>query len=107
MISGKKNIQEDKENSNCLTGKNYLLIRDSPYSDELSNYSIIRKENELRFTRKGKGYTLFFLKLEASEANSVKLIGLDGYGIRDKEFLKYTCNLVDKILEMNSQNDNE
>ena len=104
VVSGKKNIRENKENGKCLTLKNYLLIKDSQYADELSSYRIIRNENELRFIRKDRGYTLFFLKLET---NNVKLIGLDGYGIRDKEFLKYTCNLVSKILEMSSQNDNE
>jgi hypothetical protein len=103
VVSGKKNIREDKENNKCLTVENYLLIRDSPYADELSNYRIIRIESELRFTRKDKSYTLFFLKLERSEANSVKLVGLDGYGIRNKEFLKYTCNLVNKIIEKNNE----
>ncbi len=103
VISGNKNIKEDIENSKCLTVENYLLIRDSPYADILSKYAIHREENELRFTRKGKGYTLFFLKLETGEPNSVKLIGLDGYGIRDKEFLKYTCNLLNKIIEKNNE----
>lgn len=97
MISGKKNIQEDKDNSKYLTVENYMLIRDSPHADELSEYKIIREKNELRFTRKGKHYTLFFLKLEAGETSSVKLIGLDGYGVRDREFLKYTANLIRKI----------
>ena len=102
VVSGKKSIREDKENSKCLTFENYVLIRDSPHADKLSKYRIIRKENELRFTRKDKGYTLFFLKLETGETNRVKLIGLDGYGIRDREFLKYTCNLVNKIIENNT-----
>ncbi len=64
VVSGKKSIREAKENSKCLTLENYLLIKDSQYADELSSYRIIRKENELRFTRKDRGYTLFFLKLE-------------------------------------------
>lgn len=102
IIYGRKNAQEDKENKKCLTTENYILIRDTQYADELSNYKIIRVENELRFSTKD-GYTLFFLKLEISEVNSVKLIGLDGYGIRNKQFLEYTCNLVNKIIEKNNE----
>ena len=98
IFSGRKRVQEDTENKKCLTTENYILIRDSQYADRLSRYKIIRGENEIRFSTKD-GYTLFFLKLETSEANSVKLIGLDGYGIRDREFLKYTCNLMNKIIE--------
>ena len=103
MVSGKKQRKEYEENIQFLTVENYMLIRDSSYADGLSEYRIIRKENQLRFTRKGKGYTLFFLKLETGKTNDVKLIGLDGYGIRDKEFLKYTVNLVRKIVEKNKK----
>ncbi|VAW11947.1 hypothetical protein MNBD_BACTEROID03-2268 [hydrothermal vent metagenome] len=98
----KKNLSEDKrveshtKNLEYLTLENYVLIRESPYSDELSKYTIKRKENELRFTRKNNGYTLFFLSLEANN-KKVKLVGLDGYGARDKEFVQYIRNLVDKI----------
>ncbi len=98
MVSGNKKTKENKENSKCLTIKNYLLIRDSPYADELSKYTIHRKNNQLRFTRKGVGYTLFYLTIEEGEKQSVKLVGLDGYGIRDREFLKYICNLINSIL---------
>ncbi len=94
-ISGNKSIEEDKENAKCLTVENYLLIRDSSVADELSQYAIHRKDDKLKFTRKGKGYTLFYLKLE--EGKKVKLVGLDGYGMRDKEFLKYVCNLIENI----------
>jgi len=109
VISGYKQKKEYEENIKLLTVENYLLIQDSPYADILSKYDIHRKENELRFTGKDKGYTLFFLKLEPIETDSVKLIGLDGYGIRDKEFLKFTANLIRKIVEkkneMSSQNE--
>jgi len=103
VISGGKQEKEYKENIKLLTVENYLLIRDSPYADMLSKYEIHREENKLRFTRKGIRYTLFFLKLEPIEKDSVKLIGLDGYGIRDKEFLKYTANLIRKIVEKNNE----
>lgn len=110
VFSGGKKRKEYEENIKFLTVENYLLIKDSPNADGLSKYKIWREENKLRFTTKD-GYTLFFLKLEIGEANDVKLIGLDGYGIRDREFLKYTCNLVNKILkknnEISSQNEKE
>jgi len=103
VISGDKQNKEYEENIKLLTVENYLLIRDSPYADMLSKYEIHSKENELRFTGKGKSYTLFFLKLDPIEKDSVKLIGLDGYGIRDKEFIKYTGDLIRKILEYNNE----
>ena len=73
-ISGSKKIKEDKENEKCLTESNYLLIKNLPIADALSTYTIHRNDNELRFTRKGKGYTLFYLKLE--ENKKVQLVGL-------------------------------
>jgi hypothetical protein len=100
-VSGKKQRKEYEENIKLLTVENFKLIRDSPYADELSKYKIWREENKLRFTTED-GYTLFLLLLKKDEPNGVKLRGLDGYGIRDKEFLKYTCNLVSKIIEKNN-----
>lgn len=100
-VSKKKNILEDNDQKNLLTVDNYILIRDSPYADKLSKYIIIRKKNELRFKTKDKSYTLFFLKLETAETDKiekVKLIGLDGKGIRDKEFTEYIANLISKLI---------
>lgn len=97
-FSGGKTQQQEEENKKCLTPDNFILIRDSPLSDQLSEYAIHRMDNELKFTRQGKGYTLFYLKWD-KEISSVKLIGLDGYGVRDREFLKYICDLIKKIKE--------
>ena len=91
-------MQEVKKTTDCLTTQNFFLIRDSPYAKELSKYLISSEENKLRFSLKEEKYTLFYLVLEEEESETVKLIGLDGYGIRDKEFLKYICNLVSNIL---------
>lgn len=101
-LSGRKNIENHKENLKYLTIENYLLIKESPYSDELSEYTIWRKDKKLKFTRKGQGYTLFFLELE-TDNERVKLVGLDGYGIRDREFLQYIRNLVDMIVEKSNK----
>ncbi len=109
-VSGKKRIQQDKENKDCLTIENYFLIQDSPYADELGEYIIIRDEDKLRFTTKDR-YTLFFLELRKEEETTyVKLVGLAMYGAKDKIFLAYTCDLINKISEknkeMNLQNEN-
>lgn len=101
VLSGGKRKKEQEENLKCLSAENYELIRDSPYADELSKYSIGREADKLKFGK--EGYTLFYLQLVAGTTRSVELIGLDGYGIRDKEFLKYTCELVRKIGEKNQQ----
>jgi len=102
VFSRGKQRKEYKDKINLITVENYVLIRDSPFADELSRYKIVRKKNELRFTTKD-GYTLFFLKLDTVKTNKVKLIGLDGYGIRDKEFSKYTASLVRRIVEKNNE----
>ncbi len=96
-ISGKKSIKEHKENADCLTQENFFLIKNSKFVDGLSKYTIHRENNQLRFTPKGKRYTLFYLKLEDNETPNVILVGLDGYGIRDKEFLKYICTLLKEV----------
>ncbi len=96
VLSGRKQIRELEEAQKLLTLKNYELIRDSPYADELSKHSIQREENKLIFSSKN-GYTLFWLEINEKESNGVKLRGLDGYGIRDREFLKYSANLIRKI----------
>ncbi|RLD20254.1 MAG: hypothetical protein DRI71_10640 [Bacteroidetes bacterium] len=96
VISGRKQRKEYKENIKLLTLENYKLIRDSPDIDGLSRYRIIHNENKLRFTRKN-GYTLFWIEINKDEPHGIKLRGLDGYGIRDREFLKYTANLIRKI----------
>lgn len=100
-VSGKKEIKQQKQDRKLLTIENYELIRDSPYTDELSKHIISREENKLKFTSKN-GYTLFYLELNKDEPNGVKLIGLDGYGIRDREFLKHTANLIRKITNAQS-----
>ncbi len=100
VLTGRKQVKINKENNKLLTIENYELIRNSPYADELSNFTIRREVDEIRFSKNGD-YTLFFLALETN--NKVRLVGLDGYGIRDKEFLNYTVNLIRKIIEKNSE----
>lgn len=81
----------------CMNMENYELLRESPYADQLCKYKIIREEKKIRFTTKD-GYTLFFITPESKDNNlEVVLIGLDGYGVRDKEFKKYICELIEKI----------
>ena len=96
VISGRKQRKEYEENIKFLTIENFILIQDSPHSDALSKYRIMRSENKLRFTTKD-GYTLFWLEINTDEPRGIKLIGLDGYGIRDREFLKYTAKLIRKL----------
>ncbi len=98
VVSGEKQRKAYEENIKLITVENFELIRDSPYTDELSEYIIFRNENELRFSSKD-GWTLFLLLLKKEEPNGVKLRGLASYGIRDREFLKYTANLIRKINE--------
>src|SRR5688572_24729672 len=93
-------------NPDCLNVENYMLIMKSPDADELCEFELHREENQIRFTRKNKGYTLFLLLLEEKNGGPhVRLRGLDGYGIRDREFLKSVCSLVTKIKE-NKHNNN-
>ncbi len=99
-FSARGNKKGEKEN--CLSKDNFILIRDSSFSDQLSKYDIHRKDNELKFTPKEENYTLFLLKLKI-EDSSVNLIGLDGYGIRDQKYLKDICDLINKIKEKTKQ----
>ncbi|MBG6129264.1 hypothetical protein IWQ47_000043 [Aquimarina sp. EL_43] len=89
-------LSKIKPSPNCIFYENYILIKESPYSDELSDYEIIREEQELRFRTK-EGYSLFIIKLNSKENQEVKLIGLASYGARNVEFNRYICNLVDQI----------
>ncbi|PKV50457.1 hypothetical protein ATE84_2515 [Aquimarina sp. MAR_2010_214] len=89
-------LNKRKPISNCIHYKNYVLIRESPYSDELSDYEIIKEKQGLRF-RTREGYSLFIIKLHSKENQEVKLIGLASYGARNLEFNRYICNLVDQI----------
>ncbi len=102
-VLGRENIsiEEHKENIKCcLTLENYVLIRESPYANELSEYTIYREEDELKF----RGEAAFFtLTTHPPETNTVKLTDLSTHGLREREFLRYTCNLVDKIIEKNKQ----
>lgn len=83
-----------KKESSCLNSNSFWLIYKSSKADELSEYQIQRLEDKIYF--KSNGYTLFFLELNP-ENETVKLIGLDGYGIRDKKFNRYICRLVKKL----------
>ncbi len=79
----------------CINFENYSLIKESPFSEECSSYEILQKENEIWFRR--DGYSLFYIRLKLENTRNVELIGLDGYGIRNMEFKKYVCKLVQKI----------
>jgi hypothetical protein len=96
VISGEKNRKQQEEDRKLITVENYELIRDSPYADELSRHTIRREEGKLVFSSEN-GYLLFWLEIKKDEPNGIKLRGLDGYGIRDREFLKYTATLIRKI----------
>ncbi|WP_299189554.1 hypothetical protein [uncultured Aquimarina sp.] len=86
----------------CINYENYSLIKESPFSEECSTYEILRKENQIWFKR--DGYSLFYISLKSRDSRNVELIGLDGYGIRNMEFKKYICRLVQKIkIKHNSQ----
>ncbi|WP_298547877.1 hypothetical protein [uncultured Aquimarina sp.] len=79
----------------CINYENYSLIKESPFSEECSTYEILCKENEVWFKR--DGYSLFYIQLTSGDSKNVELIGLDGYGVRNMEFKKYVCKLVQKI----------
>lgn len=96
VFSGKKQIKEQEEARKLMTVENYELIRDSPFADKLSKYIIRREEDKIWFSTKD-GYSLFWIEIKEEKPDSIKLRGLDGYGIRDREFLKYTANLIRKI----------
>lgn len=97
--------KEKHVNLDCLNFENYMLIKESPDTDDLCKYDLHREENQIRFTRKNNNYTLFLLLLDTENGEThVKLRGLDGYGIRDREFLKSVCDLVDKIKENKLEN---
>jgi len=100
LAGGEKNREKRKKNLSCLTLENYLLIRESPYADELSEYTIYREEYELKFRGEASFFTLTRFSLETT---TVKLRDLSTHGLREREFLKYVCNLVDKINEKNNQ----
>lgn len=95
-LTGKKKYTKP----DCLTVENYMLIKESPEVDSFCKYEPHREENQIRFTRKNVDYTLFILILEEENGKKhVRLRGLDGYGIRDPEFLKSVCDFVSKIKE--------
>ncbi len=104
MAGGEKRVENRKNHLKCLTLENYVLIRESPYSDELSEYTIYREEHEVKF----RGEAAFFvLTVYPPETNTVKLRDLSTHGLREMEFLRYICNLIDKIIEKNNQIKNE
>lgn len=84
-----------EQHYDCITYENYSLIKESPFSEECSKYEIIRKENEIWFKR--DEYSLFYIQINTKNHKNVELIGLDGYGMRNMEFKKYVCKLVQKI----------
>lgn len=79
----------------CINYENYTLIKESPFSEECSNYEILKKEDQIWF--KSDGYSLFYIQLVSSDSKNVELIGLDGYGMRNMEFKKYVCKLIQMI----------
>ncbi len=86
-----------KRSISCINVENYKLLKESPLADQLSKYQIVREENLIKFSTKN-GYTLFFIKREVKDNNlKVTLVGLDGYGLRDKEFNKYVCKLIENV----------
>ncbi len=86
-----------KRSISCINIENYKLLKESPLADQLSEYQIVREENLIKFSTEN-GYTLFFIKSEVKDNNlKVTLVGLDGYGLRDKEFNRYVCKLIGNI----------
>ncbi len=98
LAGGEKIIEEHNQNTKCLTLENYLLIRESPYTDELSKYTIYREEHEIKFRGEASFFTLTRFP---PETTTVKLRDLSTHGLRKREFLIYICNLVDKIKKQN------
>src|SRR5688572_6781268 len=92
--------KEKHVNLDCLNVENYMLIKESDNMDDFCEYDLHREENQIRFTRKNNDYTLLLLLLEEENGEThVRLRGLDGYGARNREFLKSVCNFVSKIKE--------
>ncbi|MCF6351949.1 MAG: hypothetical protein L3J06_02960 [Cyclobacteriaceae bacterium] len=100
LANREKNREERKKNLSCLTLENYLLIRESPYADELSEYTIYREEHEIKFREEASFFTI---RISPPETTTVKLRDLSTHGLRREEFLKYICNLVDKINKKTSK----
>ena len=85
--------RKDKHRS-CINKTTYNLIQNTPSIDEYCKYLIIREENQLVFKTK-KNYTVFIIKRTPQETGiDYQLIGLDGYGMRDKAFHQYICQLI-------------
>ncbi len=103
ITGGEKRIEGHKKNLEYLTLENYVLIRESPYSDKLSKYTIKREEHSLKF----RGEAAFFVLTAYPTENTIKLRDLSTHGLREAEFLRYICNLIDKIIEKNNQIKNE
>jgi len=85
----------EQQHYDCITYENYSLIKESPFSEECSRYEILRKENQIWFQR--DEYCLFYIQINTENPKKVDLIGLEGYGMRNMEFKKYVCKLVQKI----------
>jgi hypothetical protein len=86
-----------KQGKSCINLENYRLLSQSSHTAQLSKYKIIKEKDQLIF-KTTDNYSLFFIKHESQDnSNIVELIGLDGYGLRDKEFNKYVCKLIDDI----------
>lgn len=81
---------------NCLTEKTFDIILEHEQADRISKYSISRISNTKIVFSKANGYTLFYLEKSEKEPQ-VNLVGLDGYGMRDKEFRYFVCELAQKI----------
>ncbi len=73
----------------------YNLIYENKQIDAISKYSIEREDNRIRF--RNKGYTLFFLQKQDDQ--TILLQGLDGYGMRDHQFLKFVKKLIEDFVK--------
>ncbi|MHA7059806.1 hypothetical protein ACWGOQ_0021440 [Aquimarina sp. M1] len=95
VVSYQSHWKKIERQFECINYENYSLIKASPFSEECSTYEILQKENEIWFKKDGN--SLFYIQAKSEDPKNVALIGLDGYGIRNMEFKKYVCKLVQRI----------
>jgi hypothetical protein len=82
---------------NCLTRETFDTIFEDDRASDFSKYSITKtSDSSLKFSN-SNGYTLFILE-KTGEDPGVKLKGLDGYGMRDKKFRYFICELAHKLI---------
>lgn len=89
---------DNRPYTNCLNPETYKLLKESPHTKKLCKYEVTRDKDALVF--RNQGYTLFVIKSNPKDEQEIILIGLDGYGLRDREFHTYLCGLIGRIRQV-------